>query len=160
MLRAARRATSKATAGRFVIVASLYNPRYVNGLLRSAQSVFRSAGGPATVTRVPGSFEIPVAAAAWAQRAVDKPDGIVALGLLWRGETTHADLIGAAVTHGLMRIALETGVPVIHEVIIVADSAQARARCLDAETNRGAEAAHTALEMAAVMRRLRGPKTA
>jgi 6,7-dimethyl-8-ribityllumazine synthase len=68
-----------------------------------------------------------------------------------RGETEHAGLIGAAVSASLARLQIEHGVPVIHEVLLLENEAQARARCLGRRHNRGAEAAQTALEMARVM---------
>ncbi len=134
------------------IVCSRYNSRYTDGLLRGARRVLKSAGAAKiTVVRVPGSFEIPIAASALARR-VSPPDAVICLGVIWQGETTHADHIGKAVTDGLMRISLDTGVPCIHEVITVKTEEQARARCLDPETNRGSEAAHTALEMANLLK--------
>ncbi len=89
---------------------------------------------------VPGAFEIPVAVATVARRFERRPDAVICLGLIWQGETTHAQHIGEAVTGALMRLAVETGVPVIHEVLTTATAEQARARCLTPETNRGTEA--------------------
>lgn len=149
-----RRRFSRAN-GRFGIVASCYNARYVNGMLKAARDVLRTAGVTDTeIVRVPGSFEIPLAAAALAQDAQNRPSAIICLGVIWQGETLHAEHIGGAITDALMRIAIETGVPVIHEVLIVQTAAQAKARCLDPDTNRGAEAAQTALEMASLIHRL------
>ena len=150
-----RRRTSRAT-GRFGIVASRYNERYVNGMLRATRALLRTAGVTDTeVVRVPGAFEIPLAAAALARNSQNRPAAIICLGVIWQGETPHAEHIGGAVTEALMRIAIETGVPVIHEVLIVQTAAQAKARCLDSKTNRGTEAARTALEMASLVDRLR-----
>jgi 6,7-dimethyl-8-ribityllumazine synthase len=106
------------------------------------------------VVRVPGAFETPVAAAALARRKTERPDAVIILGLIWKGETTHADQIGGAVTDALMRLSIETGIPMVHEVITVATAEQARARCLDPKTNRGVEAARTALSIAATLRKL------
>jgi len=71
-----------------------------------------------------------------------------------RGETVHARQIGDAVSASLARLQIEHGVPVIHEVLLLENEAQARARCLGKTHNRGAEAAQTALQMALVMRSL------
>ena len=149
MLRAHRKSARKpATGGRFVIVASRYNAKHVDGMVRAAKAEVE-------VVRVPGAFEIPVAAAVVARRTVDRPRAVVCLGLLWQGETTHAQHIGEAVTDALMHIAVETGVPMIHEVLTVATVAQADARCLAPGTNRGIEAARTALDMAGLLAGLR-----
>lgn len=133
----------------FVIVASRYNARFVDGMLTAALDVFQKAGAPEPeVLRVPGSWEIPVVAATVSRRPGPVPSAIVCLGLILQGETSHARHIGEAVSQALMRIAVKSGVPVIHEVLTVDDESQATARCLAPDTNRGAEAARTALIMA------------
>jgi 6,7-dimethyl-8-ribityllumazine synthase len=157
MLRVHRKSSRPpAPGGRYAIVASLYNRRYVDGMVAAARAALGEARPEAVeVVRVPGSFEIPMAAAALARRTVERPDAILCLGVIWQGETTHAQHIGEAVTGALMTVAMETGVPVIHEVLTVSTTEQARVRCLEPKTNRGTEAAATALEMAAVLRRIR-----
>lgn len=128
-------------------------------MLRAARRILAGAGIPKIeVVRVPGSFEIPVAVAHLVRRAEARPAAVICLGLIWQGKTAHAGLVGEAVTAGLMDLAVETGVPVIHEVLVVQDERQARERCLDPETNRGIEAARTALEMGALVATLGRPR--
>jgi 6,7-dimethyl-8-ribityllumazine synthase len=146
--------------GTFVIVASRYNARYVDSMLGAAKSTLAKAGATIQVTRVPGAYEIPVVAARLARQSEDEEplSAIICLGVILRGETVHAAHIGEAVSHALMRIQLDYQIPVIHEVLLLENEAQAKKRCLDKKHNRGAEAAQTALEMARVMSSLGGDK--
>ncbi|MGA2557519.1 MAG: 6,7-dimethyl-8-ribityllumazine synthase [Verrucomicrobiota bacterium] len=134
----------------FAIVASRYNARYVDGMLVAAvRELKRARAGMIKVVRVPGAYEIPVAAARLLQgRAWG---AILCLGVVIRGETVHAQQIGDAVSASLAQLQIEHLVPVIHEVLLLENEAQARARCLGKTHNRGAEAAQTALAMARVM---------
>jgi 6,7-dimethyl-8-ribityllumazine synthase len=137
------------TSATFAIVASRYNARYVDSMLRAAQRELKRAGAKVQVVRVPGAYEIPVVAAKLAR--ANPPAAIICLGVILRGETTHAQHIGEAVSQALMQIQIQHGVPVIHEVLLLENPQQAEARCLNAKHNRGVEAAHTALEMARVL---------
>jgi 6,7-dimethyl-8-ribityllumazine synthase len=137
--------------GVFAIVASRYNARYVDAMLRAAKGELARAGAKIRVVRVPGAFEIPVAAVRLARRAAPPLGGIICLGVILRGQTVHAAHIGEAVSQALMQIQVEREIPVIHEVLLLENEAQARARCLGAKHNRGAEAAQTALAMAEIM---------
>jgi 6,7-dimethyl-8-ribityllumazine synthase len=139
---------------RVALVASRYNELYVNGMLNAAKEHLEAAGAVVEAVRVPGAFEIPVTAACLARRTVDRPDAIICLGVIWQGETDHAQHIGGAVTAALMTLQIETGVPCVHEVLTVRTVEQARVRCLEAKTNRGLEAASTALEIGKLLRRL------
>ncbi len=136
----------------FAIVASRYNGKYVNAMLRAAVRELTQAKGSAPlIVQVPGAYEVPIAAARLARAASGRPAAIICLGVILRGETVHAAHIGEAVSQALMQIQLETLVPVIHEVLLLENEQQARVRCLGKKHNRGAEAAQTALAMARLL---------
>ncbi len=137
---------------RFAIVASTYNPRYVDAMVRAAKAEILRAGGTVQIVRVPGAYEIPVIAARLSRTKTFS--GIVCLGVILRGATTHAQHIGEAVSNALVQIQIQDEVPVIHEVLLLENEQQAKERCLSRTHNRGTEAAQTALEMARVMRTL------
>jgi len=142
----------KASGLEFTIVASRYNARYVDAMLRSAQAELKHAGArKVRVVRVPGAYEIPVVAMRVARAQRPRPAAIICLGVILRGQTTHAEHIGRAVSNALMEIQLAYEIPVIHEVLLLENEEQARVRCLGRGFNRGTEAAQTALAMAAVM---------
>ena len=146
-------------AGRtFALVASKYNSRYVDAMLRAAKTEILRAGGKVQIIRGPGAYEIPVVAAKLARTRHQQPGhplaGIICLGVILRGATTHAQHIGEAVSDALAHIQIQYEVPVIHEVLLLENEQQARERCLSPQHNRGTEAAQTALEMARVMSQL------
>ena len=143
-----------ARGGRFAVVASKYNARYVDAMLRAAKTELLRASATIEIVRVPGAYEIPVVAAALARTR--NFSAVICLGVVLRGQTVHAAHIGEAVSRALMEIQVAHGVPVIHEVLLLENEEQARVRCLDRTHNRGTEAAQTALEMARVMKGLRG----
>jgi len=155
MLKPVQTKTLRAMKGTFAIVASRYNARYVDAMVRAAVTELRRAGAKVQIVRVPGAYEIPVVA----KRLIELPDeisrsplaGIICLGVILRGETVHAAHIGEAVSRALMDIQIASGVPVIHEVLLLESKEQARVRCLDRRHNRGMEAAQTALQMARIM---------
>jgi 6,7-dimethyl-8-ribityllumazine synthase len=145
--------------GSFAIVASRYNARYVDAMLRAAKAeLWRADVSRIQIVRVPGAYEIPIVAKSLARRsALNSPySAIICLGVILRGETVHAAHIGEAVSRALMEIQLAHEIPVIHEVLLLEDDAQARVRCLNPKHNRGTEAAQAALVMARVMKNLDG----
>ena len=158
MLKAAKSSLRRAGDARFAIIASKYNSTYVDAMLRAAQVELKRAGAKhVAVVRVPGAFEIPVVAARLARQAAESSRSyaaLICLGVILRGETVHAAHIGEAVSGALMDIQVRFEVPVIHEVLLLENEAQARVRCLDRKHNRGTEAAQTALMMAGLMKRL------
>ena len=145
---------SKAAGRRIAIVASRYNAKYVDCMLRAAKAELIAAKATVEVLRVPGAFEIPAVASALALRLSKPVDAIVCLGVILRGETTHAEHIGQAITDALMQLQVDHTLPVIHEVLLLENVDQAKKRCLDSGHNRGIEASQTAIEMTRVMARL------
>ncbi len=132
---------------RICIVASKYNEQFTDALVNNAIEELGELSPMARIdiVRVPGAFEIPVVVA----KLIQRPDisCVIALGLIIRGDTQHADLIGASVTQSLQELAVQHGIPVIHEVLLVNDEMQAHARCISASMNRGREAARAAVGM-------------
>jgi 6,7-dimethyl-8-ribityllumazine synthase len=128
---------------RFVIVASEYNSVIMDRLVAGARRALKGCE-PVKIVRVPGSFEIPLAV----KRAAlsKKYDGIVALGCVLRGETPHFEYISSAVSLGLSKVALDTGIPVGFGLLTVDTVEQAMERSGDSG-NKGFEAAAAALAM-------------
>ncbi|HEY2081873.1 MAG TPA: 6,7-dimethyl-8-ribityllumazine synthase [Verrucomicrobiae bacterium] len=141
----------KAAAGgvSFAIVASRYNAEYVDAMVHAAKVELDNAKAHIRIVRVPGAFEIPAVVAKLA--ASGRYSAIICLGVVFQGETSHAQHIGWGVTHALAQIQVQHKVPVIHGVFVFEKVKHAKVRCLGAKHNRGTEAAQTALQMARVM---------
>ena len=139
---------------RICIVASKFNEQYSDALVENAIEELGELipHGRVDLIRVPGAFEIPVTVASVLER--DPPACIIALGVILRGATGHADLIARSVTDGLQQLALRALRPVIHEVLLLDDEKQAYARCIGSQLNRGREAARTAASMVDVFQEL------
>jgi 6,7-dimethyl-8-ribityllumazine synthase len=154
MLKKIARARGKQAGGRFAIVAAKYNPRYTDALVKFARSELQAGGADLIeVVRVPGAFEVPVAARGLLLR--EPPfDAVLCFGAILRGATTHAQHIAEAVTSALGDMQVSFGIPLIHGVLLFENEEQAEERCFGREHNRGIEAARTALEMCRVMRAL------
>lgn len=139
---------------RVCIVAAKYNEQFADALV---DNVVEEIGElmPATridLVRVPGAFEVPVAAAAVLER--QKPACVIALGVILKGATAHAELVARSVTDALQGLAVSSCVPVINEVLLLEDEKQAYARCIGANLNRGKEAARAAAAMVDVFMEL------
>lgn len=139
-----RRQRATGTRAKICIVASEYNEQYTQALVENCSEELKTVlpSVRLEIIRVPGAFEIPVAIKSVLSRSPEKrPDAVVALGVILRGSTDHADLIGSTITQALMQLALEFTTPVIHEVLLLNDEKQAFARCIASQLNRGREAA-------------------
>jgi len=154
MLKEIKVTNVQATGGRFAIVASKYNARYVDAMLRAAVAVLKKAKAQdIQVVRVPGAFEIPLVAAKIVSSS-PSPSAIICLGVIIRGATSHAQSISDVVSYALGTIALQSQTPVIPDVLLLDNEQQALERCLSKKHNRGAEAALTAIEMSSLLARL------
>lgn len=140
---------------RISIVAAKFNQEYTDALVENVVDEIDSFDVNARVdlVRVPGAFEIPVVCKAIIES--ESPDCVIALGCIIRGGTGHADLVASSVTEALQRLAIETTIPIIHEVLLVEDDKQAYARCIGKKLNRGREAARSALDVIEVMSEVR-----
>jgi 6,7-dimethyl-8-ribityllumazine synthase len=137
-----------------VVIAGTWHEVITDGLIAGAQRTLDAAGATHRLVRVPGSFELAVAAqAAFAGGA----DAVVALGVIIRGGTPHFEYVSAATTDGLTRVALDAGKPVGFGVLTLDDEAQglARAGLPGSIEDKGAEAADAAIRTALVLRDLR-----
>ena len=141
----------------FALVASQYNPEYVQALVdHTAVELMRVVPNARLILhQVPGAFEIPIVVQELAARADNEIDVIIALGVILQGETDHAELLGRTVTDALQQIALNHRLPVIHQVLTCKDEDQAKVRCVDPTHNRGTEAARAAVSMSNLLAQLR-----
>jgi 6,7-dimethyl-8-ribityllumazine synthase len=145
------RLAPKATLS-FAIVASQYNAQFTQPLVDNTYQELNMLEPGATISLIsaPGSFELPLMVQSVAE--LDRYQAIIVLGLLMEGETAHATLVAQGVTTALLNISLAHRVPVIHGVLLVKDEAQAKARCIETEFNRGIEAARAAVAAARALR--------
>ena len=140
---------------RVAIVAARFNDFIVASLVKGATEAWTARGGAAdelAVVRVPGAFELPLAAKTLA--ASGRYDAVVALGCVIRGDTPHFEYVAGECARGLQQASLETGVPVAFGVLTVETVDQALERAATNAGNKGGEAMETALEMASLLTRL------
>ncbi len=142
-------------AARFAIIASRWNPRITDALVTGARQSLAGNGvadAAVDVVRVPGAWEIPVAAARIA--AAGQHVAIVALGCVIRGDTRHYEHVADRCAEGLMRVSLDFGIPVMNGVLAVERIEDAEVRAGGSHGNKGEEAALAAIEMAQLLEQL------
>ena len=147
--------SGRAAGFRFAVVVSKYNDFVTDRLQTGALEALTTAGvgrDEVTVVRVPGAYELPLAA----QHAAESGrfDAVICLGCLIRGETPHFEYISSAVSQGLTTAAAATGIPITFGVLTTNSVEEALARAGDGPTNKGHEAAVAAIEMAEVVAEL------
>jgi 6,7-dimethyl-8-ribityllumazine synthase len=149
--------TPRAPGLRVAIVAAQWHGQVMDGLIAGAQRALVDAGvDGSVVVRVPGSFELPVAALHAAKNGYD---AVVALGVVIRGDTPHFEYVCQAATDGLMRVSVTTGVPVGFGLLTCHNDPQAldRAGLPDSREDKGYEATQAALATALAVRTLPPP---
>ena len=140
---------------RLAVVAARWHEPVMDGLLAGARRALAAAGiADAVEWRVPGSFELPVAAQALAQAGYD---AVVALGVVIRGGTPHFEYVCQAATDGLARVALDSGVPIGFGLLTCDTEQQAldRAGLPGSHEDKGAEAVEAAIATALALRGIR-----
>lgn len=145
---------------KIAIVVSRFNASITEKLLEGAQDAWRACGGvdgsTPLVFHVPGAFELPLVAQQLARTG--KYDAVACLGCVIRGETDHYDYVCSQAAAGIMRVGLETGVPVIFGVLTTDTLQQAQDRAGGSDGNKGADAVLAAIETACVMRQISSTK--
>ena len=144
-----------AGSARFAIIASRWNARITDALVTGARQSLAGNGvgeDAIDVVRLPGAWEIPVVAARLARAG--RHAAIIALGCVIRGDTRHYEHVADRCSEGLMRVALDTGVPVLNGVLAVDRFEDAAARAGGSHGNKGEEAALVAIEMANLREKL------
>lgn len=139
---------------RVAVVAAQWHAQVMDGLLEGAQRALADAAvASVVVVRVPGSFELPIAAQAAARAGFD---AVVALGVVIRGGTPHFDFVCTAATEGLARVALDSGVPVGFGLLTcdTEDQALDRAGLPGSREDKGYESAQAAVATALAINRL------
>jgi len=138
------------------IVAARFNAEIVDELLAGCLRRLKALGideSRVAVHRVPGAFELPVAAKVLAQTG--KFSAIVCLGCVIRGDTPHFDYVAGEAARGIQRVALDESLPVIFGVLTTNTEEQARARTGGSHSHAGENAAEAAVEMIAMVSKVR-----
>ncbi|OON82402.1 6,7-dimethyl-8-ribityllumazine synthase [Streptomyces tsukubensis] len=142
---------------RVAVIAAQWHEQIMDGLVNGALRALHDLGiSEPTLLRVPGSFELPVAAKVLAGRGYD---AVVALGVVVRGGTPHFEYVCQGVTHGLTQVSLDTGVPVGFGVLTCDDEEQAldRAGLVGSREDKGHEAVTAAVATAVTLRTVAEP---
>ena len=130
-----------------IAVARFYD-ELAERLVAGARAVFEGAGGMVEVHDVPGAFELPLAAKYCAESG--RYAGVACLGAVIRGETDHYEYVCAEAAGGIVRVALDTGVPCAFGVLTVDTLEQALARAGGGKRHQGEDAARAVVRMAAL----------
>ncbi|MGI8811553.1 MAG: 6,7-dimethyl-8-ribityllumazine synthase [Pyrinomonadaceae bacterium] len=149
------RGKNNADGLRFAVVVSRWNDFLTSRLLDGALDALESSGVAASaveVFKVPGAFELPLAA----QKAAESGsfDAIIALGVVIRGETPHFDFVAGEAAKGITQVGLKTGIPVMFGVVTADTVEQAMNRSGVKAGNKGYEAAMSAIEVANLFRQI------
>jgi len=140
---------------KIALIASRFNELITSKLIEGAQDCLLRHGANSDdidLIWVPGAYEIPLTASLLVQKG--SYDGVIALGAVIRGATTHYDLVAAEVTKGIAQVSLKSGVPVIFGVITTESIEQALERAGTKSGNKGWDAALGAIEMANLKKKL------
>ena len=141
---------------RVAIACGRFNDVITDRLLQGARRTLSELGvADEQVAEVwaPGAFELPLVAKTLA--ASGKWDAVITLGAVIRGGTPHFEYVAGECAAGVLRVGLDTGVPVVFGVLTVDTVEQAEERSVDGPGNKGAESAETAVEMASLLRAIR-----
>lgn len=143
-------------SGKIVVVASRYNPRICDALVRGALETLAEAGFDATATpvvRVPGAWELPFVL----KQSISHPDVIAAIGLgcVIKGETTHDEHINRAVSTAMMNLSVESGIPIAFGLLTCNTLEQAIHRSGGNVGNKGVESAEAVLELLRLGKKLK-----
>jgi len=139
---------------KIAVIVSRFNSFLTEQLVKGAQDAFVRHGGDEKnlmLVKVPGAYEIPLAAMKLAER---KFDAIVALGAVVQGATPHATLIETATSEAFTKISLKTGVPVLDGIVAAENLEQAVERCGTKQGNKGFSAMQSAIEMVNVIKQI------
>ncbi|NND01328.1 MAG: 6,7-dimethyl-8-ribityllumazine synthase [Acidimicrobiia bacterium] len=138
---------------RIGVVVATFNSEVTGGLLTGALLYLHDVGADATkIVEVPGAFEIPLVAKRIAESK--EVDAVVALGAVVKGDTDHYDHVAHRASEGLMRVTLETGVPVTFGILTSRSAEDALQRSAPGEGNKGAEAAAAAVGAALALKQV------
>lgn len=147
--------TKKTAHIRIAIVSSSFRPEVTTPLERNCLATFKKKGivqQQIKIVRVPGAFEIPLAAKKLAKKGIY--DAIIVFGALYKGKTYHFEQIANECSRGCMEVSLQYEIPVVFEVLAVYDPKDAIERATGKKENKGISAALTALSMIKTLSRL------
>jgi 6,7-dimethyl-8-ribityllumazine synthase len=141
---------------KFAVICARFNSVITEHLLAGALDALKRSGasdGDVEIVKVPGAWELPLAAKALAVSKI--PDAIIALGAVIRGDTPHFEYVAGQASQGLAALQIETGIPIAFGVLTTNTMQQAADRAGGKDGNKGYDAALTAIEMANLVRSLR-----